>query len=118
MAGAKARVTGDIDTGEYGQVNGPPTAPIRQTPVAPPSRGAEPENGIILWAATGDGEAGRPEMEAQTDCSAAVHKAQLRPGPRTERRISHVKYNAMQITARDWENGGSSPPIADSVRFR
>jgi len=32
-----------------------------------------------------------------------------------ERRISHVKRRAGQITARDGGNGGSSPPIADSV---
>ena len=34
---------------------------------------------------------------------------------RADRRISHVKRHAVQITARDGENGGSSPPIADSV---
>src|SRR5262249_58087617 len=31
-------------------------------------------------------------------------------------RISHVKGHAVQITARDRGNGGSSPPIAESER--
>src|SRR5215470_18367387 len=33
------------------------------------------------------------------------------------RQGSHVKRHAVQITARDGENGGSSPPIADSARM-
>jgi hypothetical protein len=32
-------------------------------------------------------------------------------------RISHVKRHAVQITPRDGENGGSSPPIADYLRM-
>ena len=38
------------------------------------------------------------------------------PEIRPYRRISHVKRHAVQITARDGGNSGSSPPIADYAR--
>src|SRR5262249_15012178 len=49
------------------------------------------------------------------DNSAHDEPPPSRPKQGAYRRISHVKRHAVQITARDGENDGSSPPIADSA---